>query len=334
MSEGAFSMKKAIPIIVVAWILSLVTTLVIAYFVPFVPIGTNQIGDSAVTADKIIDGAIITTKLADGTVTSAKILNGAITAEDLATGAIVTVKVADGAITTAKIADGAVTTAKIADGAVVTVKLANETVTSEKIADGNVTTADLADDAIIAVKLADGSVTSAKIVDGTITAVDIATGAVTSTRIANGAVTTSKIANYAVTSLKLAAGAIPYNSTKFAYADGWITTTSTSWVNMTGTSVDITLTRNSTLLIMFSAMGRVDSAGEAMYWRSMVDSTVAYPVSNYMVITEDGNYGVHTFNFYGDFTAGTHTVYMQWKTFLGSTVRVRERTLFVIALPA
>jgi len=334
LSEGGFSLKKVVPIIVMAWILSLVTTLVIAYFTPFAPIGT----------DKISDGALITTKLADGNVTTAKILDGTITAVDMASGSIITVKVADGAITTAKIADGSVTTVKIADGALVTVKLANDTVTSEKIADGNVTTADLAngavttsnivDNAIVEVKLADGSVTSAKIVDGTITAVDIATGAVTSTKIANGAVTTSKIANYAVTSLKLAAGAIPYNSTKFDYADGWITTNSTSWVNMTGTSVDITLTRNSTLLIMFSAMGRVDTLGDAMYWRSMVNSTEAYPVSNYMVITQFGDYGVYTFNFYGDFTAGTHTVYMQWKTFTGFSVRVRERTLFVIALPA
>jgi len=329
MSEGTFSMKKAIPIIVVAWVLSLVTTLVVAYFVPFVPIGTNQIGDGAVTADKIIDGAIITTKLADGSVTSAKILNGAITAEDLATGAIITVKVADGAITTAKIADGAVTADKIADGAVVTVKLANETVTSEKIADGNVTTADLADDAVIAVKLADGSVTSAKILDGTITAVDLANGAVTSTKIANNAVTTSKIANYAVTNIKLAANAIPFNST---YRVDQLSKTTSTWENVTGTSVTITLKRNSTLLIMFSTEASVSSASTSIKWRAKVNGTTALPGEIWLQPATNYWSGV-SYNFYEqDVNAGVYQVYIEWSVSV-DTGYINDRTLIVIALP-
>lgn len=311
-------MSKAVPIIVLTWIISLVTTLAVVYVAP-------SIFPISVSTENIVDEAIIATKLADGTVTSAKVVDGTLTAIDIADGSILTVKIADGAVTTDKIDDGAVTEEKIDD----------EAITAAKIADG----------AIVTIKLADGSVTSAKILDGTVTAVDLANGSIITAKIANGAVTTGKIADGAVktdkladgavTTDKLAAGAIPYNVTSFDYSDGWIITDSTTWVNMTGTSVDITLTRNSTLLIMFSAMGRVDSAGEAMYWRAMVDSTVADPVSNYMVITEDeANYGVNSFNFYGDFTEGTHTVYMQWKTFTGSTVRVRERTLCVIALPA
>lgn len=173
MSDGGFQLKKAFPIIIVTWVLSLITTLAIAYFVPFSPI----------TSDKVLDGAIITTKLADGTVTTAKIVDGTITAVDLASGAVITVNVADGAITT------------------------------EKIADGNVTTNDLADNAIVTVKLADGSVTSAKILDASITAIDIGDGEITSIKIADGAITTSKIADSAVTSLKLAAYAIPFNTT-------------------------------------------------------------------------------------------------------------------------
>jgi len=297
MSEGTISIKKAIPIIALTWILSLVTTLAIVYVAP-------SIFPISVSTDNIADSAIITTKLADGNITSAKILDGTLTAVDIADGSIITVKIADGAVTTDKIADGAVTAANIADNAIVTVKLAT------------------------------GSVTSAKILDGTVRALDLANNAIITAKIADGAVTTSKIADGNITNIKLAAGAIPYNVTNFDYADGYITTTSTSWVNMTGTSVDITLTRNSTLLIMFSAMGKADVAGDYMYWHAMVNSTEAYPTSFYNIITQIDTFGTYTCNFYGDFTAGNYTVYMQWKTWAGNTVRVRERTLCVIALPA
>jgi hypothetical protein len=139
-SEEAIPIKKAISIIVVTWILSLVTTLGVVYFAPniFPPIPT----------EKIADNAIITTKLADGSVTSAKIVDGTLTALDLADGSIITVKIADGAVTTVKIADGAITTAKVVDDAIVTIKLADGSVTSAKILDGAITTTDLAAGAI------------------------------------------------------------------------------------------------------------------------------------------------------------------------------------------
>jgi len=147
MSGMANSIKKAAPIIVVTWILSLVSTLAVVYVAPnILPLQTTQISDNAVTAEKIADTAIITTKLADGSVTSAKIQNGTITAVDLADGSIITITIADWAVTTDKIADGAVTTRKIGESAV----------TSEKIADT----------AILTAKLADGSITSPKMYYG------------------------------------------------------------------------------------------------------------------------------------------------------------------------
>jgi hypothetical protein len=296
-----------IPVIVITWILSLVTTLAIVYVAP-------SIFPLNVSTDNIADSAVITTKLADGTVTSAKILDGTLTAEDISDGSIIAVKVADGAVTTIKLADGVITTDKMDD----------EAVTTAKIADG----------AIVTIKLADGSVTSAKIVDGTVTAADLADNAIITAKISDGAVTTRIIADGAVTNVKLAAGAIPYNVTSFDYLDDWITTTSMSWVNMTGTSADITVTRNSTLLIMFTAMCTVDTVGEYMYWHAMVNSTEAYPASFYNIAMQVNTYGTYSCNFHKDVTAGTYTVYMQWRTYSGNTARVRERTLFVIALPA
>ena len=346
MSEGAISIKKAIPIIVVTWILSLVTALAIAYFTPFAPIGTDQIGDSAVTADKVVDGAIITTKLADGTVTSAKILDATITAEDIASGSIITVKVADEAITTAKIADDSVTTVKIADGAIVTVKLADETVTSEKIADGDVNTADLAnnavtkskivDNAIVTVKLADGSVTSAKILDGTIVAADLATGAVTSIKIADGAVTTSKIADYAVTNLKLAAGAIPYNST-VVFTEQSITLLPYD-VDMPYTSVNVTLYRPSQLIIMFSSEARTNLGNQINLWAQVSNEThtmYAQPDAIYFTQPDVDEYASYTYNFlYFAEEAGVYKIQMRWGLDVAGTGYVYFRTLTVIALPA
>lgn len=307
MSEEAmfYSPKKAIPIILITWVLALVTMLVIAYFTPFIPVETSQISDGAVTADKILDGAIITTKLDDGAVTSAKILDGTLTAVDITDGAITTIKVADSAVTMEKIADEAVTTSNIADSAIVTVKLA------------------------------DGSVTSAKVLDGTIAAVDLATGAITSIKIADGAVTTNKIADYAVTDIKLAAGAIPFNST---YSTALNSTTSTSWVDMPGMSVGLTLNRNSSVIIMFSSEAYLTAGGDYLLVQALVNSTVAYPGAGALLTlttVTSTNAGSYSYIFsLPNVSAGYYTVKIQWLSFGGTMGYVQDRTLTVMALPA
>jgi len=307
MAEGAIFPKNALTIIVVTWILSLITTFALVYFAPtiFPPLQSAHIADEA----------IITAKLADGTVTSAKIFDGTITAQDLATGSVTSIKIADGAITTTKIADASVTTSKISDASVI----------ASKIADG----------AIVSVKLADGSVNSAKILDGTVTAVDLADSSVISIKIADGAVSTVKIADYAVTNNKLAPSAIPYAST-FNTTDE--STSSTSFVDMPDTSVSMTLTRESHLIIMFSAEAWLDGAGDSILIQALVDSTVANPTGGLVVLTTagPGQRGVNSFVFYlPNVSGGTHTIWIQWTMLAGMNVgHVAERTLNVIALPA
>jgi len=328
MSEKAFSMKKMIPVIAITWTLSLVTTMVIVYFAPniFPPLSTANINDDAIVAEKIADGAIITTKLADGTITSAKILDGTITATDVADRSVLTVKIADGAVTASKIADGVISSEKVADGAIVTVKLADKSVTTSK----------LADDAIVTVKLADGAVTSAKILDGTITAADLADGSLTTVKIADGAVTTSKIADYAVTNTKLASGAIPYNSTHII---GISSMSSTSWLNMSDTSVSLHLDRTSHVLIMFSASARMTSmvSPVTMYVRALVGNTIANPDTGTSFSTNVASvFECSAFVFYlPNVNSGTYTVYIQWTVSNAMvTGYVNERTLNVLALPA
>jgi hypothetical protein len=303
--------KIVIPIIVVTWILSLISCLAIVSVVPSL-FGIG-VGKGSITSDKIADGAVITVTLANGSVTSEKILDGTITAVDLADGSVITIK----------IANGAVTTPKIADSAIVTVKLADNAVTSAKIADHAITT----------VKLADGSVTSAQILDGTITAADLGTGSVTSIKIADGTITTEKLADFSVTALKLAADAIPHNETSISSPQD-VQASSTTMTDMPDMSVQITLTRNSTLFVMFSARATAVSGGY-LYVQAMVDSMPALPSNDYIILTMDTNHECRSFIFYYlNATAGTHTVHMQWRIYQATYYGyVAQRSLVVMALP-
>jgi len=318
MSDNGLSLKKALPFIVLAWTLSLVTMLVLVYFSPsiFPPLETENIADDAIIGPKISDEAIVTVKLADGSVTSAKILDGSIAAVDLVDGSINSIKIVDGAIVETKIANGSITSVKVAEGAIVTAKLSDGSVTSAKILDGAITAIDLQDEAIVTVKVADGAITAEKIADG--------------------AVTTSKIGDGAVTNTKLAAGAIPYFAT---YNMSLVSTNSTSFVDVPDTALTVSLDRKSNLIIMFSAEAWVDGAGDSLFVRALLDSTVANPNSGSMVLlTTAGSsqHGSYAINFYlEDVDAGTHTVKIQWSELLGAQLaHMADRTLNIIALPA
>jgi len=195
------SVKKMAPIIAIAWILSLATTLTVIYFEPMLlPLKGNEISDNAITQNQLADNAVITAKLANGSVTSAKILNGTLTAVDLADGCVITLNIADGAVTTAKIANGAVTADKLAANAVVTATLADGSVTSAKIANGAITAEDLSDGSILTIDIADGSITTSKIAAGAVTTNSLADSSVVDSKIANGTLTFDKMANGTLTS--------------------------------------------------------------------------------------------------------------------------------------
>jgi hypothetical protein len=151
-------------------------------------------------------------------------------------------------------------------------------------------------------------------------------------------VTTEKIADEAVTDEKLAAGAIPY---EIATNTSYITTTAVNEPNaenMTDMIVDITLNRDSTLLIMFSAQAWLTgTGGRWLNIRAMVDDQQADPATSNHVLTRhlDPDTNSHTFIFVKpNVTAGTYTVYMQWWVGADDIGHVQERTLAVLALPA
>jgi len=150
---------------------------------------------------------------------------------------------------------------------------------------------------------------------------------------APGSVTTEKIADDAVTNDKLAAGAIPHNVT---YSNDLASTNQTGFVDMEDMSVKITLTRNSTLIIMFSAEAWFTETGTYyMYWRAMVDAKIAYPDDYYIRITNTEDAHTYSYTFYSpQVVAGTHTITIRWRVFQAATTAwVDERTLTVIALP-
>jgi len=361
-SGEVFPIKKAIPVIVVTWILSVASTVAIVYVAPdFLPIKTHQIANSAITSVKIADGAIIATKLADGSVISAKILDGTITAVDMADGSIVTAKIANGAVTSDKvvngavtsdkIANGAVTSDKVADGAVVSIKIANGSVTSAKILDGAITSADLSNGSIITTNIADGAVTTAKIadravtsdeiVDNAIVTIKLADGSVTSAKILDGTITaadlatssvsTIKIVDGAVTNVKLESKAIPFDSTYSTDADS---TTSTTFKDMLDMSVSITLGRKSHVLILFSCNAYQSLSTASILIRARVGTLDAQPGSVFLLSSNPASNGAYAYNFFlPNVAAGTYTVKIQWSVSSGEG-HVGDRTLTVIGLPA
>jgi hypothetical protein len=150
----------------------------------------------------IANGDIGTPQLADSAVTANKIASGAVTPAKIASSAITSVKINSDAVTSAKIAGNAVTSSAISDNAVISGKISNGAVTSAKIASGAVGTSQVADGSITAAKLASGAVGG--IADGSVTTAKLANDAVTNAKIGAGAVGTTELANDAVTSAKLA----------------------------------------------------------------------------------------------------------------------------------
>jgi len=303
-------MKIVLPIIIITWVLSLISSLAIVSVAPSLLGIKAGIDEGAVTSDKIATGAVITLKMADGNVTSAKILDGTITTADLATGAISNVNIVNGAVTAEKIADGSVTSGKIADNAIVTIKLA------------------------------DSQVTSAKILNGTITAADLDSGLITEMQIANGEVTTSKIADQAVTDKKLAPKAIAYAQT-YGYAYGAAYTT--TYTDIPDMSVNIILNRNSSLIILFSAEANltVPTGTNKLRVHAEASPTGYFSPYEYYLLTTPGPRATYSCIFYSAVTVSTTTTYtvkMRYALYTtptsGTFGAVWYRTMIVIALPA
>jgi len=158
-------------------------------------IGTTELADDAVTADKLADNAVVTANIVAKNVTGEKIADKGVGTAQIADGAIKALQINADAVETAKIKDLNVTAGKLAADAVETDKIKNANVTGEKIANKAVGTAQIAD------------------------------GAIKALQINADAVETEKIKNANVTLSKLAAGITPSHIVKFFVSGSTITDT-------------------------------------------------------------------------------------------------------------
>jgi len=204
-------------------------------------VGSEEIAPDAVTGEKILDGTIDSADLKDGAVTAPKIAPGAVTTEKIPDGAITAVKIdptsgiptrpltpgaataeiADEAVTADKLAADAVETDKIKDGAVSTPKIAHDAITEDKIADAAVEAEHIENGAIVAGKCANDSISEPCIIDGSCTHDKIGAGAVAGDRVANLGIDPGKLNYNSVLEENLAVNALAARHLE-AYRVGYI----------------------------------------------------------------------------------------------------------------
>ena len=106
-------------------------------------IGTSDIKNGAVTAEKLHSNAVTNPKITNGAVNAAKLQNNAVTNPKIALGAVSAQKIQNNAVTNPKIGLGAVSSAKIQNNAVSEAKIQDNAVNRAKIASGAVGTSEL-----------------------------------------------------------------------------------------------------------------------------------------------------------------------------------------------
>jgi hypothetical protein len=158
--------------------------------------------------------------------------------------------------------------------------------------------------------------------------------AIITDKLADHAVSAEKILDAAISDAKLAPDAIPYNSTHSTTTES---ITPDSFTDLPGMSVNLTLARTSHLVIMFSGEAWVDGATDAIYVRAAVNSTIAYPDADALIVLTRagiGQHGSYSYTFYlPDVDPGNYVVSIQWMM-LSGTGHIADRTLNVLAFPA
>lgn len=129
---------------------------------------------------------------------------------------------------------------------------------------------------------------------------------------------------------------VPFASTKISHAE----TTSSSWIDIDGLSVNITLNQTSNLVILLSMEAYNRELTAAIMVRALVDGLVAPPGEVALRSIDVSFQGFenafvsYSYNFYyTKASAGTHIVKIQWLVTPGSTGMAGTSTLIVIALP-
>ena len=148
--------------------------------------------------------------------------------------------------------------------------------------------------------------------------------------IASGSVGSDEVADGAITSDKLAGQAIPF---AYAYSLGQASTQATTFVPMRDMSLEITVTRPSYLLILFSAHAYHPSPSRKIAVGATFRAAWAKPDAVWLESSEDESWDTYSFTWFWPLAIeGTHTITIQWRV-TGDTGYVGARSLTVIALP-
>jgi hypothetical protein len=130
---------------------------------------------------------------------------------------------------------------------------------------------------------------------------------------------------------------IPFASTNISHAE----TTSSSWVDIPGLSVTITLNQTSNLVIMLSMEAYNSEITAAIMVRVLVGTIIASPGEvalrsiDYSFRGFELAFVSYSYNFfYKGASPGTYTIKVQWLVTPGSTGTAGTSTLIVIALPS
>ena len=116
-----------------------------------------KIADESIDSDAFVDGSIDAAHIASSAVTTAKINADAVTGAKIADDALDSEHYTDGSIDAAHLASSTVTTVKINADAVTAAKIADDALDSEHYTDGSIDTAHIADNQITLAKLSDGT---------------------------------------------------------------------------------------------------------------------------------------------------------------------------------
>jgi hypothetical protein len=177
-------------------------------------VGSSDLYDLIITADKLANSAVTNVKLADGSVVQSKIADAAVVGSKLANLAVEAAKLANSAVTAEKIANLAVGTAAIQDAAINSAKIASLAVGSAAIQDGAITNAKIGNAAIDNAKIA--SLDAVKITSGLISADRLDANTITAKVLS---VDWAKITNVIVTNAQI--GDIIQSSNYSAGSAGW-----------------------------------------------------------------------------------------------------------------
>jgi hypothetical protein len=160
--------------------------------------------------------------------------------------------------------------------------------------------------------------------------------------------------NATIVSLMERINALESFAVNLTYGTSTIATTETQdWVDMAGMSVNVTLTKTSKLLLMFSTEAKVQGPAPnnwtdaSIKIRALVEANVAYPGPIYLTPTVSQDlgyptthrhrldYSAYSYTFYLPSVAeGTYAIKLQWRvTVTGSTGYIGYRTLIVLAFP-